>query len=366
MFEQVESALNRQDYRTARNLIKTLVHNQPHNDMVHLYAAQLQEATEHFDNATKIYKWLMVESVNSKIVSDARTGIQRIQTILQTQRQTALDQSLHIAGGDEAGLLILEPVSAEEKLVMAKQLAIIMQLDVYTARLHLPSRGWRLYRLGNMGELNFYHQQLQQVQIPSFCTPLNSVKKMTVVSVKLIEEFNPQATFNCVSEHGEKLKMGCAWSEVKQIVTGLLPIFEEITEVTASTTRTNIRHKSKILDYVQICDLHVPSKNLILRFCNQNYSFQQEVGDGLGSITSRENWQQLLSQIHKKTSQAKLWSDFTPFAETALAYPEMLQKITAHVPLARRKNSLWDQAFQMYSSLIFVKEEFGNGSNDRN
>jgi hypothetical protein len=189
---------------------------------------------------------------------------------------------------------------------------------------------------------------------------------MTVVSVKLIEEFNPQGTFNCVSEHGEKLKMGCAWSEVKQIVTGLLPIFEEITEVTASTTRTNIRHKSKILDYVQICDLHVPSKNLILRFCNQNYSFQQEVGDGLGSITSRENWQQLLSQIHKKTSQAKLWSDFTPFAETALAYPEMLQKITAHVPLARRKNSLWDQAFQMYSSLIFVKEEFGNGSNDRN
>jgi hypothetical protein len=363
MFEQVESALNRQDYRTARNLIKTLMHNQPHNDLVHLYSAQLQEATEHFDSATKIYKWLMVESVNSKIVSDARTGIQRIQTILQTQRQIALDQSLRITGGNEPGLLILETVSAEEKPIMAKQLAIIMQLDAYTARLHLPSRGWRLYRLGSMGELNFYHQQLKQAQIPSFCAPLNSVQKRTVVSVKLIKEFNPQAIFNCVGEHGEKLRIGLEWSKVKQIVTGLLPIFEEITEVTNSTTHTNVRHKSKILDYVQVCDLHVPSKSLILRFCNQHYSFQQDVGDGLGSLTSRENWQHLLSQIHQKTSHAKLWSDFTPFAETALAYPEMLQRITAHVPLIRRNNSLWDQAFQMYSNLIFVKEELGNGFN---
>ncbi len=366
MFEQVESALNRQDYRTARHLIKTLVHNQPHNDLVHLYAAQLQEATEHFDNATKIYKRLMVESVNPKVVSDARTGIQRIQTIFQSQRQISLEQALQKAGGDEPGLLILEPVCAEKKPVMAKQLAIIMQLDAYTARLHLPSRGWRLYRLGSMGELNFYHQQLQQAQIPGFCAPLHSLQKMIVLSVKLIEEFNPQAVFNCVGEQGEKLQMGFTWSEVKQIVTGLLPTFEEITEVTASTTHTNIRHKSKILDYVQICDLHVPSKNLILRFCNQNYSFQKDVGNGLGSLTSRDNWLHLLSQIHKKTSQAKLWSDFTPFAETALAYPEMLQKVTAHVPLMRRNNSLWDQAFQLYSGLIFWKEEFGNTSNHLN
>ncbi len=263
-------------------------------------------------------------------------------------------------GGDEPGLLILEPVSAEEKPAMAKQLAQIMQLDAYTARLHLPSRGWRLYRLGNMEELNFYHQQLQQAYIPSFCVALSSLQKMTVVSVKLIEEFGPQAIFNCASEHGEELRMGFAWSEVNQIVTGLLPIFEEITEVSASTTHTNIRHKSQVLDYVQMCDLHIPGKNLILRFCNQNYSFQKNVGDRLVSLTSRENWQHLLSQIHVKKSQAKIWSDFTPFAETALAYPEMLRKITAHVPLRRRDNSLWDQAFQMYSSLVFIKEQINN------
>ncbi len=363
MFEQVESALNRQDFRTARNLIKTLVHNQPNNDLVHLYAAQLQEATEHFDNAEKIYRRLLVESINPKVINDSRVGLQRIQMAIDGRKQASLNQSMQIAGGQEPGLLILEPISTEAKASLAPQLAQIMNLDIYTARLHLPSRGWRLYRFGSMGELNFYQQQLRQAQIPGFCAPLRALQTIEVVSVKLISEFKPQATLNCVNDHGEELCMGFAWSEVKQIVTGLLPIFEEITEVSASTTRTTVSHKPKVLDYVQMCDLHVPSKNLIFRLCNQIYSFQKEVGERTGDLTvltSRENWQRLLSQIHEKTSQAKLWSDFNPFAETALAYPETLQKITSHVQLMRREHSLWDQAFQMYSSLIFVKDQLSS------
>jgi hypothetical protein len=360
MFEQVESALNRQDFRTARNLIKTLVHNQPNNDLVHLYAAQLQEATEHLDNAEKIYRRLLVESINPKVINDSRAGLQRIRVAIEGQKQVSLTESLQTAGGQEPGLLILEPISTAEKVALAPQLAQIMQLDAYTARLHLPSRGWRLYRCGSIGELNFYQRQLQQAQIPSFCASLRSLQTIEVVNVKLINEFKPQAILTCINDYGEELRMGFAWSEVKQIVTGLLPIFEEITEVSASTTRTTVSHKPKVLDYVQMCDLHVPSKNLIFRLCNQIYSFQKEVGERTGDLTvltSRENWQRLLSQIHERTSQAKLWSDFNPFAETALAYPETLQKITAHVQLMRRDRSLWDQAFQMYSSLILVKEQ---------
>jgi hypothetical protein len=365
MFEQVESALSRRDYRTAKNLIKTLAHNQPHNDLVHLYAAQLQEATQKLSDAEKIYKRLLVESINPKVLQESRAGLQRLQLAIANQKQAALADAVKIAGGDEAGLLILEPVSAEEKTVLAPHLAQIMNLDAYTARLHLPSRGWRLYRLGAMGELKFYQDQLRAAQIPGFCAPIDAMQTMAVVSVKLIKEFRPQAILTCVNDHGEEQQMGFAWSEVKQIVTGLLPIFEEIVEVSSSTTRTTIRHKPKILDYVQMCDLHVPGKNLIFRLCNQNYSFQKEAGE-LTSMTSRENWQHLLSQIHEKTSQSKLWSDFTPFAETALAYPEMLQKITSHVQLVRRESSLWDQAFQMYSSLIFIRQQFSNQQADLN
>ncbi len=369
MFEQVESALSRRDYRTARNLIKTLVHNQPNNELVHLYAAQLQEATAHLDNAKKIYKRLLVESVNPKIMGDARIGLQRVKTALQNQRQASLDQALQVPGGTEPGLLILEPVSTEAKTGMARQLATIMQIDNYTARLQLPSRGWRLYRLSSMGELNFYQQQLQQAHIPSFCAPLGFLPQITVAGVKLIEEFRPRAVFSCVNDQGDELQISCDWPAVTHIVTGLLPVFEEIAEVNVTTTHTDIRHKPKVLDYVQMCDLHIPSQNLILRFCNQSYSFYRGVDErisDLSTLTSRENWQRLLSQIHEKTSQAKLWNDFTPFAETALAYPEMLQKITSHVQLKRREQSLWDQSFQLYSSLIFWKTQFNSRLADLN
>jgi hypothetical protein len=267
---------------------------------------------------------------------------------------------LEADGSNEPGVLILEPMDAETKTVMAPKLAQIMQIDAYTARLHLPSRGWRLYRLGNMGELSFYQRQLQQAGIPGFCAPISSLETMEVVSVKIIEEFQPQLVVKCINEHGAELRMGFGWKEVTQIVTGLLPIFEEITEVNATTTKTTIEHKPKVLDYVQMCDLHIPDKNLILRMCNQNYSFQKAVEERSGDLsflTSRENWQRLLSQIHEKTSHAKLSSEFTPFAETALVHPELLQKITSHIQLHRRKDSLWDQTFQLFSGLIFAKEQ---------
>jgi hypothetical protein len=267
---------------------------------------------------------------------------------------------LQVDGSDEPGLMILEPIDADTKTSLVPKLAQIMQIDPYTARLHLPSRGLRLYRLGNMGELNYLQRQLQPAGIPGFCVSVSALEIMEVVSVKVIESFQPQLIVQCTNEHGAELRMGLAWKDITQIVTGLLPIFEEITEVNATTTRTTVKQKLKVLDYVQMCDLHIPSKNLILRLCNQNYSFQkfaEERSGDLSVLTSRENWQRLLSQIHEKTSHAKLWSDFTPFAETALVHPELLQKIKPHIQLLRRSDSLWDQAFQLFSGLIFIKEQ---------
>jgi hypothetical protein len=360
MLEQVESALNRRDYRAARNLIKTLVHNQPNNDWVHFYAAKLQEATEHLDNAEIIYKKLLQDSINPKILKESRLGLQRIETARTEQRQASLAAALAIEGSDELGVLILEPMDADTRTLMAPKLAQIMQIDPYTARLHLPSRSWRFYRLGNMGELSFYQRQLQQAEIPGFCAAISALKTVEVVTVKIIEEFRPQLIARCINEHGAEFRMRFDWCDVQQLVTGLLPIFEEIAEVNATATKTTIKHKPKVLDYVQMCDLHIPNKNLILRMCSQNYSFQKAAGERTGdlsTLTSRENWQRLLRQIHEKTSHAKLWTDFTPFAESALIHPELLQKIDPHILIMRSKDSLWDQAFHLFSSLIFIKKE---------
>jgi hypothetical protein len=358
MLEQVEQALSRQDYRTARNLIKTLAHNQPQNDLVHLYAARLQEATEHADNAEKIYRQLLQNSIDPKILKESRQALARLKSARTKELTTARSAALAVEGGREQAVLILEPVESAAKNELATRLAEVMNLDPYTAKLHLPSRGWRLYRSGFLGELSLYQQQLQKAGIPSFCAPTSLAKVMDVVIVQVIEEFRPQAIVCGTNDYGAEMRMGFHWSEVTSIVSGLLPIFEELNEVKATATKKTIERKPKILDYVQICDLHVPGKNLIFRVCSQTYAYQKADGEKTGdflALTSRENWQRLLNQIYGRTIQAKMYSEFTVFAETALDYPDLLQKIDPHLNLMRRKESAWDQAFQLYSSLIFGK-----------
>jgi hypothetical protein len=360
MLEQVEQALDRQDYRTARNLIKTLAHNQPDNDLVHLYAARLQEATEHSENAEKIYKQLLQRSINPKILQEARQAIGRLQSARSKELHAARTAALEMEGGRKQALLVLEPVESANKNELAIKLAEILNLDPYTARLHLPSRGWRLYRAGLLGELSLYQQRLQTAGIPSFCAPTSQVRTMEVVTVTVFDEFRPQAIARCINDYGAEMLMGFLWPEVTSIVSGLLPIFEELNEVTATATKRTIERKPKILDYVQICDIHVPSKNLIFRVCSQTYAYQKADGEKTGdflALTSRENWQRLLNQIFGRTVQAKMYSEFTVFAETAMQYPELLQKIDPHLNLMRRKESQWDQAFHLYSSLIFGRHE---------
>jgi hypothetical protein len=356
MLEQVEQALDRQDYRTARNLIKTLAHNQPDNDLVHLYAARLQEATEHSANAEKIYKQLLQRSIDPKILQEARQAIGRLQAARNQELAAARTAALEIEGGREPALLVLEPVESAAKSELATKMAEILNLDPYTAKLHLPSRGWRLYRSGLLGELSIYQQRLQTAGIPSFCAPTSQARTMDVVTVRVFDEFRPQAIARCTNDYGAEMVMGFLWPEVTSIVSGLLPIFEELNQVQTTATKKTIERKPKILDYVQICDLHVPSKNLIFRVCSQTYAYQKADGEKTGdflALTSRENWQRLLNQIFGRTVQAKMYSEFTVFAETAMHYPELLQKIDPHLNLMRRKESQWDQAFHLYSSLIF-------------
>jgi hypothetical protein len=356
MLEQVEQALDRQDYRAARHLIKTLAHNQPSNERVHILAARLQEATEHFENAETIYRQLLQSAIDPKVLQEARQGIGRLLSKRDRQLDTEKSAALEIEGGRDPALLVLEPVPTEAKGELAPKLGKLLNLDAYTARMHLPSRGWRLYRVGFLGELSLYERRLKAVGIPSFCAPTSHANSMDVAIVQVFDEFRPQAIARCTNDYGAEMVMGFLWPEVTSIVSGLLPIFEELNEVTSTTTKTTITRKPKILDYVQICDLHVPGKNLIFRVCSKTYAYQKADGEKTGDFlarTSHENWQRLLNQIFGRTVQAKMYSEFTVFAETAMDYPELLDKINPHLNLLRDRESYWDRAFQLYSSLIF-------------
>jgi hypothetical protein len=417
MLEQVAAALDRGEYDIAAEIIATLLAEQPDNYQVQLYAARLQEQTEQFDRAIKSYQQLLQQGINSKAIAEARQGIARIQAREEVARQKTLQQAKAKAEArPEPGVLVLEPIPVEQKTAAAQKFGRIMNIDLYSARLQLPSRGWRLYRSGKIGELEMFWQQLQAAEIPSFCATLADIKSVVVFRVKYMQLFDREVKIFCTDDRAEQWSFRFKWSEITQIVTGLLPIFEEVVEIDA---RNRTKRKSKILDYVDVCDLQIGNRRTIFRLCSQTYEFREHqqlamansemvtgdlsnylnrsehsgmlTGDLSGYLThnpnsglliedlqsgmltgdlstgllnkssipytSHNNWQSLISHIKRETCQASTQSQFTTFGDTALGYPELLQHIHPHIELLRRADSNWDRAFQLYSALVMCRYE---------
>jgi hypothetical protein len=381
MLEQAADALNRQDYKTAAKLMAVLVANKPDDHQVQLYAAKLQEATNKLDNALEIYRLLLIHAIDRKITTEARQGIGRIEAIqVEIQANALACARAGIEDNIEPGFLVLEPLSLEQKQLVVKRFAAIMDLDAYSARLQLPSRGWRLYRVGPMGELEFYRDQLQQAGIPCFCVSQYSTQQLYTFKVSHFQSFYPKPTILCLDDLAELRTFNFNWSEVTQVVTGMLPIFEEVMEIDA---HNRTRRKPRTLDYVQVCDLQLRDRRSIFRLCSQTYDFcdykqlitqnrtqftgdlsTQLSGDLSGLLngkrmpsTSRDNWQNIMSKIREQVSEMEPQSNFTPFAETAIGYPELLMRIDPHLELLRRADSPWDRAFQLYSTLAMCRDK---------
>jgi hypothetical protein len=380
MLEQATDALNRQDDKTGAQSVSTPLSEPVDDPMGQLCAAQLQESNDQLDQALETYRMLLKSAIGTKILTEARQGIDRIEGIQQEIRaQAKASARAGIEDNLEPGFLILEPIELDQKQAKAVKFAQIMGIDPYSARLQLPSRGWRLYRTGTMGELKFYQQQLEQAEIPCFSVSRHDMQQMFVFKVNHFQTFRPQATIVCTDDRSEIRIFNFDWSEVTQMVTGLLPIFEEVVEIDLNN-RTS--RKPKILDYVHVCDIQLRNRRSIFRLCSQTYEFSQykqlithnrsqffstqlssQLTGDLSSAaviqrissTSRDNWQNLITQIQSRCPEIKVWKDFTPFAETAMGHPEMLGHINPHLELLRRADSLWDRAFHLYSTSSMLR-----------
>ncbi|BAZ42961.1 hypothetical protein NIES4101_89320 [Calothrix sp. NIES-4101] len=358
MLEQVAAAFEQKDYKTATKLLKQLLKATPDDPMVKLYVAKIQELSGKWEDAEKIYRQLLRNTTNNKILSQARQGLQRIQEITEAERRRAISQATSDENANEPGVLVLEAISNELKTEAAQKFAKIMQIEPYNARLLLPSRGWRLYRTGAIGELKFYAEQLQQNEIPCFCSTLTAIQQIQVFKVKYLQEFNQetdsQITLVCTNQSEQLGSLTFAPSEVKARVQGLLPIFEEVVNL---SNRLKVDRKTKTQDYTQFCDLHLPKRKCILRFHDSSYQFKQGIDfvATANSNTLRINWNNLTHWLNQQLPQVKIWSDFTPFAETILDQNEMLSHIQPHTHLFRREASNWDPAFHLYSGLVFTK-----------
>jgi len=354
MIEQVATAFERKDYHTAARLLKQLLKESPENPWVQFYVGRLHEVSGKRQNAEKIYRQLLRDTTNTKILMQARQGLQRLQDIEQEEKQRAISKATSEPNNAELGVLVLEPISNELKGKAAIKFAQIMQIDAYTARLVLPSRSWKLYRTGQVGELKFYGQQLQKAGISCFWATITDIQKIQVFQVNHFTESGTHATVVCRNQANQIGSLTFNWSEVKAQVVGLLPIFEEVVDVDA---RRKLIRKTQTQDYAQFCDLHLPGRHCILRLYDNGYEFQQgiEITPQPTQNTIRINWNSLIDWLKQELPQVKVWSDFTPFAETILDQTEMLGKIQSYIHLFRRERTNWDPAFHLYSGLVFLQ-----------
>ena len=357
MIESIVHALQNQDYKNAARLIKQLQKEQPSHPWLPFHIGRYYEGVDKLEKAENAYRKLLQNTSNPKIISQARQGIKRIQTVYEQRKNQALTEAKNQPGGTELGILILTEIAPEGSKKAAQSFAQIMEMDAYSARLQLPRLGWRLYRTGKMGELAYYVNALDKVGIPCFCQSVEKINQLKVYQVNYFESIEPLITAVCTTKDEVTKKIQFPYSAVSQRVEGLLPLFRE---AMAMDVRRKFQTTTTKPDYAHFCDLHLPGKQAILRISDRSYQFNQGVKFNSppqpGSNTIRNHWNQLINLFNQYLPQTKIWSDFSRFAQTALDFPLLLAQIEPQINLSRHKATHWDNAFQLYSSLIFLKE----------
>lgn len=354
MLQELAQALSRQDYQTARELLRILITEDPDNPWVRFYLAQLCESQAKTEEADKIYRELLINSSNPQILSKARQGIARISDNKQKKQQESLQAARKTSG--ELAALVLKPVHPEMKNKLAQAFAEIFSLDIYSARLRLPTRAWRLYRTGALGEIQLYYKKLQEVEIPCFVLPIETLTKIKVYQVQYLSATTPKAIAVCKNPQDEIETISFNWEQVKNRVTGRLPL---LTNYEEKNFRGKLEFKTKTTDYFTIFDLHLSDKQIIVRFCEYNYdfanSFNSQGKNSQLSQTSQENWRQLKKQLEEKTKSSEDWGDFDYFATNALDFPAILAQLPLKMQLLREKDTPLDAAFELYSRLVFYQ-----------
>jgi hypothetical protein len=373
MVDQVAAAFERQDYRTVARLLKQWHQESPQDPWYKLYLGRYREVLEQWERAEQIYRHLLREGGNPKVMLQARQGLQRFETWQRAQGGTpepapvpgARPLASRPAEADGAagggGFLVLEAVTGERRAAAAAALAQVMQVDMYTARTVIPNRGWRLYRTGAIADIRRIGEQLQQAGLAVRWVSLGAIQAIKVFQVDYFQTLGTQPTVVCRNDAGQLGAIAFDWSEVGQRVDGRLPIFEQVVEL---GYRDRPERKEAIQDYAHVCDLHLPQRGCILRLTDQQYDFgrgaELEMANGQGRspipqhlTTMRLHWNALLADVGSQVSAVPAWSDYALFADSAPDFEDALRRVGAQIALPRTEFTYWDAAFHLYSVLAF-------------
>jgi hypothetical protein len=364
MEAQVIAALAANDYAQTSQLLKQWHKTEPTSPLLRLYAAQLQERTQHLDTAEQNYTKLLKQTTNAKLITQARAGIARIQQQRKAQKQAALEQANQAPDAQAIALLAIATPPPERRSQAIAGLAKVFNLDPYTARLKVPNNSFRLHRIGPWGDIRYYANALSQEKVPTLIAKVNQIKALNILQVCYFESLTPQPSVICKNAEGELKKISFDWADIQQQINGQLPIFEQVIDI---GNWGKLVHKEKVQDYVQVIDFHLPKRKMILRLCDRNYQYLKGVSLGLTQkpapaakgksspveLNSRIQWNALIAQF-QQTIQANTEEEFTRFGTDALERLSLLPPIPEHLDIERRAPSGWDLAFHLYSAMAYL------------
>ena len=88
--KEVAAALERKEYKQAAKLLKQLQKEKPENIWVKLYIGRWYEETDKLESAEKAYRKLLKDATNPQVMTQARQGLQRIETVQKQRQQEAI------------------------------------------------------------------------------------------------------------------------------------------------------------------------------------------------------------------------------------------------------------------------------------
>ncbi len=365
--DQVIAAFKRKEYRTAARLLNPLLQSHGEDPWVQVYAARLHELSGKRAIAEPIYRKLLqnTTSPNPKILNLARQGLQRLEQADHARRQGELAKVRQQVTGQGSqrnnALFVLEPLpEGGDRKTAAQSLSKIFDLDAYSARLQIPSREVRVYRLGPLAELKIYEQELRSAGLPCFAVPLAEIHQTKVFQVRYLETVEPQITVVCENESGQMGRIQFGWNEVTSRATGDLPLLSSVVDLDA---RGKLMRREQVQDFAQVMDLHLGDRRTILRLVDSQYQFDQgvdfvpvafleEKNHQQVRPTRRTQWNAVTGFFDQQLPDAPARDQLDPFAATVSDREDLLLDIKPHLHLARRHDNPIDAIFQLYSALI--------------
>lgn len=362
--EAVAQSFDRGDYRSATRQLKQLWELQPENPWVQLYRGRLYEVAGNLSQARATYQHLLKAVSSPKVMAQARQALDRVAILAQEQRSREIALSIASPEQQHQGLLILEAIPSESRPQASQSFAQIMDIDPYSARMHLPHRGWRIYRMGAIGTLKLYGQRLRDRGIPTFWVTQQCFSQPQLLHVQALQSDSPTLELLCTNPEGKSGILRFDWSEVDQAVKGRLPIHDRVLEF--DPLRREISRRSRheeVRDYALVLDLHLKARNCILRFCDRTYQFNQGMDFTpdipLAQTVTRSQWNGISDWITQNLRQTPIWDEFNAFRETAIEFPHLLKSIDPGFYLQgqdkRESLSRTNPAFHLYSVLAFYR-----------